>query len=1013
MQRELARRYNWAFKPEFVLEGKFVCFHLAVATKASQQQTFGDEEYLDVVPATISRWLRGDAPIIPKRVKRIAEIVCRDEESLVKRNDQIAEFERAFEFLETSRSLGRVAPIDMPQIAKEFLKLLGLPTKVGESLDVPSIGGKSVANEAISSGKRADGVETTSPFNLPHHDDHHAGDTEAKNSRKRWLWASCAISLCALGIGAFAFVSFPAFASPRVSLAERLSGTDLPPGVTIHARFDEPDRTFIGDLTVQSGFLMLTREAVKGGARAQYALGMAHLLGVNVQKDQDKGLALLAQSHDQGYELASQAYAFALSEGVGSVFDPDEALSIYEALAANKNAGALNSIGQMYEHGFLKPYNPMLALRYYQEASDLGNAHATNNLGNLYHHGAFGHVEVDTIKAEQAYEQALLGGVAAGRTNLALLYFENGRVAEGLSLLEEGVKDKQTVVMIRFAEHLISGEYLEINTTRARELLEDAVAQGNGDAAFELAELLEKLNSGEVQSELDRLFALAADTGGSWTQAQLAFRAEHDPNLPSRTQIAARHYQIASDRGHGRAAYRLAAMILDGRLADRTKTEAIELLRRGVARGDPYAQWRFSLILLDQNETPTDPVRGMEMLRTAGERGDFWVTNNVGSVFDGSRFGQGRLVERDVSEAAHWYLEAFEREGYNRAACNYVAAQLELDGAAHLSDFDELLAAGLSVHAPRCLTLLFSDLERLESWGKSYSHLEKVLLRYIETGNSDAIEHLRRLRSSVFAGETVRALENPVEYRDLHVIAAEAGSLDAMIKLGRGLFGNSEIDKQFELPIVERVNWLRRATSQGSLEAWKYLHQHSSSAPPTRDWADELKRKSRIQSNPTISYILGLSFDYGVDGVGKDLTEAESWYRKAASVRDDAKIRLARVLSEGCHREVDLNEVVELVSNIRRSGLRRKVVVALSLLLRADGAAPKDGLFEVTTTVFFDILGSGNFLELDLDSYSMNQRCNGVRRAYPITHASVFQPGLGQDELLFRAAPFKALYPYP
>ncbi len=963
MQKELARQYSWALKPEFVLEGKFVCFHLAIATKASQQQTFGDEEYLDVVPGTISRWLRGRARITPERLKHIAEIVYRDEKSLVERNDQIAEFEKAFWFLEISRSLGRVAPDDMPQMAKEFLERLDLPTKSGEPLVEKSPDNQVLQNgeENLSDSPRGDISDKTSVVGAI---EKRIGEAEynpepstprieppqgklGKHVNKGFTLRiiirsllNAKLVLSFFGIVSFLFVSafslLPGLSHARTSLGGYLGGTSDVQNVTELSQFGTEPKNFVSALLSNLGLLILENEAQNGSAYAMHEYGLAKVLGINTPKDLDAGVSLFADAHNLGYGPGSKSFAYSLHTGLGSYYDPKHALEIYEALAEQKNPDALNAIGTFYERGEIKPHNPLLAMKFFEEAENLGSRVAIYNRGRMLRDGVPGIFEPNSEAAISAFKKAISFQIEGAAGALAILYLDRNEPAKAIEVLETAIAKQNTWAMTTLGYELWTGLYLDRDLVRARALFEDATARGNPRASLRLAEFIKDIG---LESEMDRIPELvdfASTHGGPRTLFHLGFWAEHDQDLVARAKVAEGYYQRASDRGNGRAAYRLAAMILDGRLFGRPRQDAIDLLEKSVSRGDPYAQWKLATILLDPEFEPTNRSEGLKMLRTAGERGNGWVINAVGNVF-----AAGKLVELDDLEASAWYRKAFDKKGNDWAACYYVEGQFNLNSDAELATYENYLQAGVDGVNSNCLSFLFSDFDRLKTWEKSPEELNEILERYVDFGNFHAIRYINALRSSsLFASEEKRL--EAKDYFDYVERAAKSGSIDAMIGFDDHYFvriaTNRLAQSGYRPPIKERLFWLRKAASLGSFEAVSRVLYPDGVTNDDLAWLNELIQRAEVREYASDQFLIGLIFEEAVGE--RDLAKAEKWYSLSAKSNDLAKTRLIRLLVQGCHKDPNYEVALEYLSAMEAGDFKDEVIQALYLFVSLD--APRE-----------------------------------------------------------------------
>ena len=838
------------------------------------------------------------------------------------------------------------------------------------------------------------------------------GENSAQTSSKpkRRVYSLAALSVTV--IAAVIFCVAPFFSEARVGLGEHLSGTAQAKNVTYLTQFDRQHQTFSEDLLASLGLRILEHESRNGSSRATHQLGMAKLLGINTTKDIDASVLLFKEAHEAGYDPASNSYAYSLHRGLGPTYDPQKSLAIYEELSERKVAKAINSLGLFYKNGEIKPYNPLLALKLFKEAASLGDSYATYNIARLLRDGVPGQIDQDTEGAKSAFAKAVEGGVESAASPLAWLYLQSGETKKAVEMLEVEARRKNTSAMTYLARQLWSGNYVPRDLQRARELFEEATARGNPYAAFTFADFIEEVGPDSEKERIPSLLQFASSNGNSQTLMELGFRAEHDPDLVGRAKIAEKHYQRSSDLGHGRAAYRLAEMILDGRLHERPRQDAIDLLERSVSRGNPYAQWKLATILLDPEIEPTDRVKGIRMLRTAGERGDGWVTNRVGIVF-----AVGDLVKQDDREASEWYRKAFDRNGNIWAACNYVRRQTDLNPNTELQTYDSYLQAATDATDSYCLSFLFSDIERLETWSKSVGELEEILGRYIDAGNANAVRFLAKIRTSGLVPPGV-SLPTKEQYFELLERAAQNGSIDAMLQIGTDSFSWNFVDDGtndiFQIPDDVKIHWLREAASNGAFEAISHLNPREFNVEPEHNWFDRLIHQTKVDEKADSQFLIGLVYEHGADGVSRDLKEAERWYTLAARKIDGARIRLSRLLIEGCYRDPDYDTAILRASSIEDHATRERVYEALHLLIHFELTVRgnSDDAHTFMSELKARAADSANWVSSE--HYRFDPRCKEYRLALIDGNSGLKFAILSPEKpTKFRVSPLETLYPYP
>ena len=116
-------------------------------------------------------------------------------------------------------------------------------------------------------------------------------------------------------------------------------------------------------------------------------IGMAHLLGIGVEKDYKKAMEWFMISAKDGNEFAQANIGLMYSDGKGVKQDYKKAAEWFSKSAIQGNASAQTSLGYLYDHGKGVELNYKEAVRLYRLAADQGYPVAQRNLGFAYKNG--------------------------------------------------------------------------------------------------------------------------------------------------------------------------------------------------------------------------------------------------------------------------------------------------------------------------------------------------------------------------------------------------------------------------------------------------------------------------------------------------------------------------------------------------------------------------------------------------------------------------------------------------
>ena len=151
----------------------------------------------------------------------------------------------------------------------------------------------------------------------------------------------------------------------------------------------------------------------KGGANAEYMLGMFYANGDVVKEDAEKAVEYWRLAADQGHAKAQFNLGTCYLDGTGVEKDEREAVKWYRLAADQGLSYAQHNLGACYAEGTGVEKDEREAVKWYRMAADQGDAAAQYNLGNCYMNG--NGVEKDEREAVRWYRMAADQGDADAR----------------------------------------------------------------------------------------------------------------------------------------------------------------------------------------------------------------------------------------------------------------------------------------------------------------------------------------------------------------------------------------------------------------------------------------------------------------------------------------------------------------------------------------------------------------------------------------------------------------------
>lgn len=311
-----------------------------------------------------------------------------------------------------------------------------------------------------------------------------------------------------------------------------------------------------------------------------------------------------------------------------------------------------------------------------------------------------------------------------------------------------------------------------------------------------------------------KLLRKGADLGDTRAMVDLARAMESGVGLRTDPKGARKWYARAVRAGNADAAVYLAQLLIEAG-GEEELDEAIELLERATAWGDPIAASELGRLLGAGIGVPVDKERGVALFRYSAEEGDPIGQNNYGVVL---RDGDG--VARDEAAAAVWFQRSL-LQGYVPAAV--ALAFMHADGRGVPKD--EAKAFALFEAAARDGNIVAArELGDCYWFGKGVTRDRRAAVEWYRKGaEGNDIDSSVQLAMALATGDGVA--KSLSEARALYVKAAEAGSVAAMLDLG-GLLRDE--DSPIADP-VQGLAWIEKAAAMGDTDAlnalgWAYEH---------------------------------------------------------------------------------------------------------------------------------------------------------------------------------------------
>lgn len=298
-----------------------------------------------------------------------------------------------------------------------------------------------------------------------------------------------------------------------------------------------------------------------------YILGEAIGDGIGCTKDYEKAFVLFKESHDNGFPLATYNLGMMLEMGLGCEKDEKKGFQLIQGAADKGVAEAMYRIAFHYREGTpMAEKDDKKAFDYFKASADKGFVPGCVETGLCYENGMG--VEVSKEEAFRYYEKGAQGGHHSAIVCLAVCYRAGigcePNVEKAVQLLEKAVQIGNTR-----AYHLLATLLMEDNPYDERAINLEMVAAKSGfarSALFLGGYFLRNSDVGPDKKRAEYYFRLAAKEGNyeaKFELAELLDTPENAENAEIRSTIC-QLYEESAQQGHPLAAYKTALAYKSG-----------------------------------------------------------------------------------------------------------------------------------------------------------------------------------------------------------------------------------------------------------------------------------------------------------------------------------------------------------------------------------------------------------------------------------------------------------------
>ncbi len=385
-------------------------------------------------------------------------------------------------------------------------------------------------------------------------------------------------------------------------------------------------------------------------AVSQFILGTYAAEGKGIEKNKDKGMALLQQSVNDKFSyadfnmavlqqqsnqdfLTDLTHAYELGNSHAGIVLADyyltgnndsekmkQARQIYQGLAEKGDRDAQLKLAYMEEKGLGSEPDMVGAQRWYTASAEQGSPVAEYLLGQFYQIGAGG--EPDYNLAKQWYQKA---ATTLPEAFVALGFIDetvDDNYAQALKDYEQAAAKANPLGIYNLALMYLYGKGTPVNFEKAKSLFIDAANKNVHEAMNQLGGIY-FMGLGQARDEQKALswYKKAADLGNSNALYELGLLSETGVTTKLDFVDALKYYQAAADKGNEKAMLALARMYHYGLGVTKDPKMAASLYQKLAARQNAYAQYQLATYYLEGTAGELSPSKGKQLLQQASDNG--------------------------------------------------------------------------------------------------------------------------------------------------------------------------------------------------------------------------------------------------------------------------------------------------------------------------------------------------------------------------------------------------------
>ena len=424
------------------------------------------------------------------------------------------------------------------------------------------------------------------------------------------------------------------------------------------------------------------KAALKGDMKAQCNYAAMLAAGKGVDKDEQKAMDYFKLSADQGNTISQFRYAQMLEQTQTMALYRSEIVKYYLLAAESGYPRA-----QFCAAKYLELNDRPNAKRLYSEAANNGIDEALYRLGCLMQLDGEDYLptmkkaaekgDVDAKIAvamyaieygtEQEKKEALETFKKAAETGHSVAKYNYGAALlhinrkEGMRYLKEAADEENILAQLKYGQQLKEDR----NFTLAFKYLDKAANQGNADAQYECALMLEKGEGCQKsQQAAYDLIEQAAKGGNKDAQFRYSEMLENGINALKSHSDSLRYLKYSADNGHQRANLIYARVLLEQNLP-----EAFQYAKRAALMKNPEkeALLIYGKLLRNGFGTKRDVNKSVEQLKKAAELGSKEAYFLLGNMLLDNEYCEDEDDEEENEKKAEDYLIKAADKGHKKA----------------------------------------------------------------------------------------------------------------------------------------------------------------------------------------------------------------------------------------------------------------------------------------------------------------------------------------------------------